>query len=91
MLPSPKFQVGSQKIPIIINNLHQFPVPASGYILVNCSAFACSASASVTCWNAVSLARAEGEILPAGPCRPAPSAWAEVINIHLAGKEELQE
>jgi len=90
-LVNPKFQGGFQKIPIIINDLRQFPAPASGYILVNCGASACSASASVTWPNVVSLARAEGDILPEWPRRPAPSARAEVINFHLTGKEELEE
>ena len=40
---------------MLINDLRQFPVPVSGYILINRSASACSASASVTWRNVVCL------------------------------------
>ena len=45
---SPKFQGSPTGISIVINDLCQTRVPVSGYILINRSASACSASASVT-------------------------------------------
>jgi hypothetical protein len=35
VVTNPKFQGGFQKIPIVINDLRQFPVPVSGYGLIN--------------------------------------------------------
>ena len=52
---SPKFQQGKMGISIVTNDLWQFPVPVSGYIVINRSASACSASASVTWRNVVWL------------------------------------
>ena len=42
-------------ISIVINDLRRFPIPVSGYILINRSASACNASASVTWRNVVWL------------------------------------
>ena len=50
---SPKFQRGRMGISIVINDLRRMPFPVSGYILINRSASACNASASVTWWNGV--------------------------------------
>jgi hypothetical protein len=51
----PKFQGQKWGIPITANYLCQKRVPVSGYILINLSASACRASASVTWKNAVCL------------------------------------
>ena len=51
----PKFQGRNWGIPIAGNYLCQIQFPVSGYILINRSAFACSASASVTWKNVVCL------------------------------------
>ena len=45
---SPKFQGVSKGVPIAGNDLCRSGFPVSGYILINRSASACSASASVT-------------------------------------------
>ena len=45
---SPKFQDRLVGIPITVNDLRQSRLPVSGYILINLSASACKASASVT-------------------------------------------
>ena len=44
----PKFQGHLVGIPIAINDLLRSRLPVSGYILINLSASACKASASVT-------------------------------------------
>ena len=49
----PKFQRGKPRIFILINNLRQMSSPVSGYILINRSASACNASASVNWSNRV--------------------------------------
>ena len=51
----PKFQGRNWGIPIAGNYLCQIQFPVSGYILINRSASACSASASVTWKNVVCL------------------------------------
>ena len=45
---NPKFQGRLVGIPMAINNLWRSRLPVSGYILINLSASACKASASVT-------------------------------------------
>ena len=52
---SPKFQGRNWGIPVVGNYLCQIQFPVSGYILINRSASACSASASVTWKNVVCL------------------------------------
>jgi transposase len=52
---SPKFQGRNSGIPKAVNYLCQIQFPVSGYILINRSASACSASASVTWKNVVCL------------------------------------
>src|SRR5208337_2572076 len=51
----PKFQGRNWGIPVAGNYLCQIQFPVSGYILINRSASACSASASVTWKNVVCL------------------------------------
>src|SRR5208337_4457826 len=53
--PKPKFQGRNWGIPVAGNYLCQIQFPVSGYILINRSASACSASASVTWKNVVCL------------------------------------
>ena len=52
---NPKFQGRNSGIPKAVNYLCQIQFPVSGYILINRSASACSASASVTWKNVVCL------------------------------------
>ena len=49
----PKFQRGWWRISIVSNDLRRFPVPVSVYTVINRSASACNASASVTWRNVV--------------------------------------
>ena len=55
----PKFQQARMGISIVEYDLRRIPFLVSGYIAINCSAFACSASASVTWWNGVWLGSAD--------------------------------
>ena len=55
LIAKPKFQGRNWGIPIAGNYLCQIQFPVSGYILINRSASACSASASVTWKNVVCL------------------------------------
>ena len=55
----PKFQRARMGISIVENDLRQTLVPVSGYILINRSASACSASASVTWRNGIRLGSAD--------------------------------
>ena len=56
---SPKFQRARMGISVVDNDLRRTPFPVSGYILINRSASACSASASVTRRNGVWLRSAD--------------------------------
>ena len=49
----PKFQMAKMGISIVSNDLRKTRFSVSGYILINRSASACSASASVTWWKGV--------------------------------------